>query len=250
MSSDSTNFPTDHWIIDIGMNDGKDTEYYAKRGFKVVSFEANPVLVEAARSKFQNRYPQIEIRNLAISDDQGELTFYVNKFNSAWSSLDEVLGARRDGAEQIKVASCNLVNELAALSELIHYVKIDIEGFDHIALRQILKLPHLPQYVSVENGSEAMLKDLRSSGYSGFKFSNQRYVPAQSVPEASPHGKIIEHDFLISSSGVFGEDLVGRWLTYEEAIAVNEGLSYGRKKAPNNLWADSVGWFDLHAKLG
>ncbi|WP_207383462.1 hypothetical protein, partial [Thalassovita autumnalis] len=53
-----------------------------------------------------------------------------------------------------------------------------------------------------------------------------------------------------SSSGVFGEDLVGRWLTFDEAIAVNEGLSYARKKAPNNLWADSVGWFDLHAKLG
>lgn len=250
MSSDSTNFPTDHWIIDIGMNDGKDTEYYAKRGFKVVSFEANPALVEAARLKFQDRHPRVDIRNLAISDDQGELTFYVNKFNSAWSSLDEVLGARREGAEEIKVASCNLVDELGEFSERIHYVKIDIEGFDHIALRQVLKLPHLPKYVSVENGSEEMLRDLRNAGYAGFKFSNQRYVSAQSVSETSPHGKIVEHNFLISSSGVFGEDLVGRWLTFDEAIAVNEGLSYARKKAPNNLWADSVGWFDLHAKLG
>jgi len=244
-----TQFPDDYYIVDVGMNDGKDSDYYAKRGFKVIAFEANPTLTREADQKFQTSRAPVEVRNRAISDEDGTLTFYVNRFNHAWSSLDPFLGERREGAEQIDVSSCNLTEELADVCDRIHYVKIDIEGYDLVALKQVLKLPALPKYLSVENGGRVMLKELHEAGYTRFKFSNQMYVPGQSVPANSQHGHVIEHTFLRSSSGMFGEDLLGGWFDYDQIVAVNEGLEYGRSKAPNNLWALSVGWFDLHAAL-
>lgn len=245
----SLRFPEDYYIIDVGMNDGKDAEYYAKRGFKVIAYEANPALVEEAAKFFSTTHPTVEIRNRAISDDAGTLTFFVNRFNHAWSSLNPQLGQRREGAEQIDVTSCDLTSELESVCGQIHYIKIDIEGYDMVALRQVMKLPVLPKYISVENGNHKMLNALREAGYTRFKYSNQRYVPTQKIPENSVHGHPVDHQFKMSSSGVFGEDILGHWLNFDEAIAVNDGLESGRKLAPNNLWAVSVGWFDLHAAL-
>lgn len=39
-------------IYDVGMHTGEDTEYYLKKGFRVVAFEANNELVEENKKKF------------------------------------------------------------------------------------------------------------------------------------------------------------------------------------------------------
>ena len=49
---------TDKYIVDVGMHDGKDSEYYARRGYSVVAFEANPQICRVAQGAFQ------EIRNV------------------------------------------------------------------------------------------------------------------------------------------------------------------------------------------
>ncbi len=240
---------SEQYIIDVGMNDGKDALYYAKRGYKVIGYEANPGILDEARKMFQENGVHVDVRNKAISDSGGELKFYVNKFNHTWSSLDQNLGARREGAEEILVPACNLGTDLAEISKNIHYVKIDIEGYDEVALGQVLGLPYLPRYISVENGSNDIIGKLNGCGYEKFKFSNQRYVSAQQIPVSSQHGVVFPHTFKQSSSGLFGEDLPGRWFTTKEALSVLDGLTYGRKVAANNLWAECVGWFDLHASL-
>lgn len=234
------------YVVDVGMHDGKDSEYYAKRGYHVIAFEANPELcaIAAENLKLEN----IEIVNRAISDLVGTTQFYINSFNSAWSSLDSSLGNRREGSKKISVDTINLSEALSQFSMDIEYVKIDIEGYDLIALRQVLGLDKMPNYISVENGSAEMIKMMRDAGYGGFKFSNQKYVQLQRVPTNSPHGHMVDHIFKPSSSGLFGEDLPGRWFTYDEALKTLEGLAYGRRVAADNLWAETVGWFDLHAK--
>lgn len=241
-------FPDDLYVIDVGMNDGKDSEYYARRGFKVIAYEANPEVIERAGEKLAPHGDRIEVRNRAIAHEAGELTFYVNKFNDAWSSLNQTIGSRRSGSSEIRVQTVQLQTDLRPICEAIHFVKIDIEGYDEVALRQVLELPVLPTYLSVENGSRSMIERMGAAGYTGFKFSNQLYVPAQRIPADSKHGRAIEHSFLRSSSGLFGEDLQGRWLNQEEALKVIEALDAGRRLAPNNLWAETIGWFDLHAK--
>jgi spermidine synthase len=38
-------------IYDIGMHDGSDSEFYLRKGYRVVAVEANPKLVEACRER-------------------------------------------------------------------------------------------------------------------------------------------------------------------------------------------------------
>ena len=43
----------DKLIFDVGMHKGEDTEYYLKKGFNVVSFEADPDLANYGRERFK-----------------------------------------------------------------------------------------------------------------------------------------------------------------------------------------------------
>lgn len=236
------------FVVDVGMHDGKDSAYYASRGYQVLAFEANPHLCADVQKRFTALKIPVEIRNRAISDEVGEVEFYVNRFNTTWSSLDASLGQRRDGADKVLVSTCRLDRELAPICDRLHYIKIDIEGYDEVALKQVLRLPKLPKYISVENGSEQMIDHLTSAGFDKFKLSNQRYVPTQTVPMKTVHGKMVEHSFERSSSGMWGEDLEGRWFTEAEIRKLIGGLTAARRLCPGNLFAEAVGWFDLHAK--
>lgn len=39
-------------VYDVGMNRGEDTEFYLKKGYRVVGFEADPLLVDQCRKRF------------------------------------------------------------------------------------------------------------------------------------------------------------------------------------------------------
>ena len=41
-------------IYDVGMHKGEDTEFYLKKGFQVVAFDADPNLVALCRKRFSN----------------------------------------------------------------------------------------------------------------------------------------------------------------------------------------------------
>ncbi|MFY2824830.1 FkbM family methyltransferase [Ruegeria sp. MALMAid1280] len=237
-------------IVDIGMNDGTDSYYYRKRGFQVISVEAIPDLCAAVSKKFDELgIDGIDIKNFAITDsDAEEVTFYVNKFDTEWSSVDEEIGSRAEGAEKIVVPAIDVSKLLKDVSKQIRYAKIDIEGLDSVALAQIMSLPDRPPYISVENGSSDMLRTLYENGYDKFKFSNQKYTHYQTIPPHSPHGKVFDYQFPDGASGLFGEDLEGEWLSYEDAMKVQKGLNLAAQHAPNNLFAVVIGWFDLHAK--
>ena len=233
------------------MHDGKDSENYLKRGFKVIAFEANPYLCEDARKRFDDRgyAERIDIRNRAVSHHQCEsVSFFINGFNSAWSSLDSQLGHRNGDASEVLVPTCDLREELSGISPQIHMAKIDIEGADLIALQQLMKLAIPPKYLSAENGNPRMVRLLAESGYAEFAFSNQMNVPQQVSPQDSTHGHPVEHTFFRGSSGLFGEDLNLKWRNTAEALLLSEALSTAMGIAPNNLFAETVGWFDLHAR--
>jgi len=240
-------FPSDFYIVDVGMNDGADSLYYWKRGFRVLAIEANPKLVEKAEGEFRGLGADIDVICAAVSDRTGSQPFYVNKNNDVWSSLQPDTGARRGGSDVIEVETCDLSELLLPHCSKLFYVKIDIEGYDGVALSQVLRLPELPRYISVENGNKLMIEMLSEKGFSKFKFYNQRHVRDAKIPQNSQMGEIVGHTFPFGSSGLFGEDLPGRWLSADEALTINEGLVYGRNLAPENLWAEGIGWFDLHA---
>jgi len=46
-------------IYDVGMNNGDDTAYYLRRGFRVVAIEANTCLAKCAAERFRTQIAQI-----------------------------------------------------------------------------------------------------------------------------------------------------------------------------------------------
>ncbi|MEM7792296.1 MAG: FkbM family methyltransferase [Verrucomicrobiota bacterium] len=244
----STSNDEDKYIVDVGMNHGEDSEYYFRRGYKVIGIEANPVVARDASASFARQGVEVTVVNKAISNKEGRLPFYVNKTSDKWSSLIEGIGSRVHGSEVIEVETVNLKDVLEPYSGRIHYVKIDIESMDHVALEQTMELSMLPRYVSVENGNERMLDLLSAQGYQSFHFSNQKHVPDQRVPADTRQGTFVDHRFKPGTSGLFGDDLRGKWLTIEEAYMVNEAIVRGKQAiTQTHLWAEAVGWFDLHA---
>jgi FkbM family methyltransferase len=167
-------------IFDLGTNDGEDTAFYLKRGFNVVALEANPVLCDKGRQRFQNEISQgrLSLLNVAIADRPGQAKFYVNLENDHWSSLNaEWAGRDATKFKEISV-ECVTVRSLFAEFGVPYYLKIDVEGADQSVLEQLRHVDTLPLFVSVEDcrlGFDYM-RIMASCGYNAFKLLDQSGV--------------------------------------------------------------------------
>ncbi len=77
-------------IFDIGMHTGRDTEFYLKKGFTVISVEANPQLVEKGREKFKSEIElgRLIIVNKAISDNIDTTDFFIFENKDDWETIN------------------------------------------------------------------------------------------------------------------------------------------------------------------
>jgi FkbM family methyltransferase len=126
-------------IYDVGMHSGEDTEFYLKKGFRVIAFEANSDLAASARSKFHDYIAKdkLVIVHGAIVDSSysgDTVEFYMNNKNSLWGTVSPYFAERNSalGADStlIRVPRINFFNCLAKLG-VPYYLKIDIEGNGH-----------------------------------------------------------------------------------------------------------------------
>lgn len=232
-------------IFDLGFHTGQDTEFYLKKGFRVVAVEANPALVDAGRRKFARAISgaRLTLLNKGVARNAAEMTFCVNKTNSAWSSFVEEIGSRGGAYEKIKIETTTLALLLQEFG-VPYYLKIDIEGYDDIALTALQEFERRPRYVSLENGYPRTLELLVSLGYDRFKYVNQAEVERQRLPFPSKEGRFAFHRFKFESSGAFGEEAPGEWLTRDAALRKIEEYW-----ATPNLDASIHGWRDIHARL-
>jgi len=128
--------------------------------------------------------------------------------------------------------------ELFSIYGVPHYLKIDVEGVDHVVLDQLRTADSLPAYVSVEDcrfGFEYM-KTLDACGYRGFKLLDQSTV-------GGLHDPAVDHAFRQGSSGPFGEDLAGSWLSYPDMVA---HYSHTVRDIEGNRLAPRTQWWDIH----
>lgn len=267
-------------IFDVGMHRGEDTEYYLKRGFRVIGIEANPDLVQENSQHFARDIEQgnLVIVEGAIVDDPsvGSIKFYVNEDSSVWGTVhaefaerNEMLGTRN------KVVEVKAIDFKDCLSThgIPYYMKIDIEGADLCCLRGLSHFSNKPTYVSIESDKvnfDNLLHEIElldGLGYDSFKAVQQAGVPKMRVPGNSVEGKIVDHVFSKEASGMFGSDLSGNWLSKEEVIErykviFSEYRSYGDDtfwqknyiarrllKALSRLTGKHYpGWYDTHAR--
>jgi hypothetical protein len=154
------------------------------------------------------------------------------------------------------------------------YLKIDIEGADHVVLQGLQKCEGRPRYISMEAEKVdfallvSELNTLRDLGYHRFKAVQQAHISGSRIATTTIRGNPLDYVFDDYSSGPFGDDLPGRWLSHGECIqkyyrifrlyrifgdhSVLYGLPGGRQLT--RLLARVVrrplpGWYDTHASL-
>jgi FkbM family methyltransferase len=241
-------------VFDLGFYNGDDSDFYLKKGFKVVAVEANEELVRKGQERFQD---QIDKKNLilinkAVSDTKGMKKFYIHPKKSDWSSCDKNM-AESDGsrAKAVSVQSVSL-GDLCRDFGVPLYVKVDVEGCDTMVARQLHELKVKPQYASFEVSRRdymGIFSWLYVSGYKKFQLVNQlNNIERQKDPSQKKYeGKNISYKFSKYSSGFFGNDLPeNKWLTFDEALT--RYLKYKELKIADNQEL-ALGWLDVHASL-
>ena len=242
-------------IYDVGVVNGDDKAYYLFRGYPVIGIEANPILVAQACVRFATaiRADKLMLLNIGIGPRRETATFWVNERVSEWSSF-----VREDGCQNgtpchsIEVR-CQRLREVLDEHGTPFYLKIDIAGHDKYCLEDIRALDS-PVYVSCEARSLEYLSLLSSRGYNSFKLLSQmtnnppldrrllsriqrrlfRLVRGD-VWSAGGVGPGRKWLFPFGSSGPFGEETPGPWLSIPEVADRFE------EKPQRN-------WFDFHAK--
>lgn len=218
-------------IYDIGLHKGEDTDFYLKKGFRVVAIEANPKLADEARRRFSKYITNGRLTlvvGAVIETGQGEaisefVSFYENEDMPIWGTVNKTWADRnaRLGHESrvIQVPAINLKTVIAKHG-MPYYMKIDIEGCDVICLRALENFSAKPIYLSFEsdkvsmNGIRAELELLLRLGYRDFMAVEQSSISERAVSSQPPlEGNYAEHAFVHGCSGPFGKELPGLWLT-------------------------------------
>ena len=248
-------------IFDIGMHIGQDTKYYLELGYKVIAIEANPELIKSAEILFSKHIKEnrLILLNVGISNKNGIMPFYRNLDKSEWSSFDKEIGTRNNSEFEIINIECLTTDSLFTKFGIPHYLKIDIEGFDYYCLNDI-DSKNKPKFVSCEASDITWFDILYEKGYTKFKLLSQGddFIPINIKKEKSNYYPIylkikngikkrlqnkIKYNFDFGSSGPFGENTKGEWLTYKDARKLFEIFSTGKNGKPLN----NISWFDIHA---
>lgn len=266
-------------IYDIGMHDGDDSDFYLRKGFRVVAVEADPELCEGAARRFLRFIDdgRLIIVNRAIVPETGPVTFY-RSTTSGWGTVVE--DWNRDNVAR-GVAADALVVEGITLADLVaahgapFYMKLDIEGMDRLALEALEATAVRPRYLSMETSFarapriasiEADFETLARLGYDRFKIVEQNAVPEQVPPSPALAGRYVAHAFTSGASGLFGEEAPGEWLPAEGALEsfrkicrkkwlplllyrnIRIFLYYSKVMHRLNRKPQNLSWYDIHAK--
>ncbi|MBS9775422.1 FkbM family methyltransferase [Candidatus Gracilibacteria bacterium] len=269
-------------IYDVGMHTGEDTEFYLKKGFQVVAFEANPELIQNAKEKFAEeiKNKQLIIVEGAIVDisqyKNKTVKFFRNKDSSVWGTVMENWAERNEklGTEN-EIIEVPVVDFVECLQEyeIPHYLKIDIEGCDMVCLESLLPFENKPDYVSIESdivsfkGLENEFNIFKQLGYNSFKAINQLDVKNQKEPKTFFEGKYLHWNFPFGSSGLFGLDLPGDWKTEEQILKQYKKIFirydyFGNNSKLKKYWITNkilkvigkffpkipYSWYDTHAR--
>jgi FkbM family methyltransferase len=271
-------------IYDVGMHKGEDTDYYLKKGFRVVAFEADPGLAADCRARFAEAIAdqRLTLVEGAIVDpdthgSEPTIKFYRNldysvwgTVNPDWASRNENLRTRNEIIEVRAIRFSECLREYG----IPYYMKIDIEGVDTVCLKALQEFEARPDYVSIESekvdfnklrGEFGLLERL---GYDSYKLVQQVTIPRQQEPADSREGRgSIGYRFQAGASGLFGKDIPGSWASQSLALLRYRGIfilykllgdagivnrcKYGRRfrwALEKKLGRHIPGWYDTHAR--
>jgi FkbM family methyltransferase len=271
-------------IYDVGLHTGQDTAFYLAKGFRVVAIEAHPELAESARHRFAAELAdgRLKILECAVGPREGPLTFYVNERTSVWGTTSRAFverNAQRGAPSTAITVQARPLHDILEEHGIPYYLKIDVEGADIHCLESLHRIPERPPYLSFEcshTDFEQLVSEMSHVwllGYRRFYIANQAAHRRLKCPNPAAEGHFVEATFDSHSSGLFGAEVPGPWLSIEQAMSRmrwivreqrlfgNEGV-FGRQVVGNarrignlyrgirhKLLRTPIGWYDIHAKL-
>jgi len=153
-------------------------------------------------------------------------------------------------------------------------MKIDIEGADRLCLEYLKGLDERPQFLSLEDDKvdfSKLLDDLHvlgDLGYRWFRAVQQQTIANARYQGTDRFGRPVTHVFETGSSGVFGADLPGAWMSLQELIveykwiyemyrifgddspmAREKNLNQLRLQLAHHFQRCLPGWYDTHVSL-
>jgi FkbM family methyltransferase len=229
-------------VYDVGMFNGDDTAYYLAKGFRVVGIEANPNLVPRLNERFSAEIEQkrLVIENVAVAEVEEEVELFIAGDDKAQSSLTRrVLDLHNVPVTSTRVRGVTL-SSIVRRHGAPAFVKIDVENFDLIALRDLASHGIKPPDISVEVHETAVIVQLQNMGYARYRFVNGKMVPTRfaNARVRRIDGTHVPFTFTHHSSGPFGDDFDEPWLNFEQAMTV-----WSRRQSILGL-----GWYDVHAR--
>ncbi|MGE3108081.1 MAG: FkbM family methyltransferase [Phycisphaerales bacterium] len=234
-------------IIDVGMHKAFDTEFYLKKGFRVVAIEANPELCAQSSERLGSYVDsgRLTILNIGMHSEEGEFDFYVNLEKDDWSSFLGWVGARNNTQHKVIKVRCTTFDKVLAEYGVPYYLKIDIERHDMHVLRPLLNWPEKPKYISVEAHEIGYAGCLWTMGYRKFKLVDQSRLTTVTCPNPPLEGNYVDAKFDGYTSGPFGEETPGDWRSLESVV--HQYLT--QIHTPEGKVLSGNSWFDFHAKL-
>lgn len=259
-------------VYDVGMHKGEDTAFYLAKGYRVVGFEADPLLAAHCAERFAGEQ-RLTIVTGAIAAAAGETVRFYRHPNSVWGTLDAGRAEEHEhsgASEPIEVATIELGAVLAETG-VPAFVKVDIEGAGLLCLETLRELPERPESVSIEASHEslpALLREfelLDELGYDRFAVVQQATIPNTVIETRTLGGEPLRYRFEPHSSGPFGSDLP-EWLSREraersyrrinrvqrlvsgpEALLRRTQFGKGVRGQAIRILGPMPGWFDTHA---
>jgi FkbM family methyltransferase len=225
----------------------------------VVAVEANPVLVQRAKSSLRAYLEsgQLQLVNAAVHSQDGNVQLTVCGDDLGSSSIFHDRVAERSPAGTFSISAMS-AKRLFETYGVPFYLKIDIEGADKLcvyALTRETKPPYLS--FEIDDELEQLLAHLGSIGFTQFKIINQcdfRELSKQNSIRDRAARKLMrcvgysEPQYMkragrwfkrYHSSGPAPWCSDGCWTTQHETT-----MRWNQAKALNKL----SGWYDLHAK--
>jgi FkbM family methyltransferase len=232
---ENLNFKPKKIIFDFGGNNGQNLQYFLEKAEIVVCVEANTILTEKIKITFDKyiKNNSLFIENVCLSEINGFKDFYISKENDVLSTL--ITPENYKKYQKITVPSITpsnvikkYINKLSIKE--IEYIKIDVEGYDHIILNDLFKNNIYPKYISAEVHNSMVINLILNSPYKSFKFIEGFEIGnnIKKVEFLNHRQEVSIINFVSHSSGPYGDDVPGKYYSKDSVINyfLNNGLGW------------------------
>jgi FkbM family methyltransferase len=178
----------------------------------LLAVEPNPDLAQWINDRFSSEVfnGKLAVENVALVDKRpsGLVDFYINKNFDVNSSLNKpAKPGKHQKVSVIGMLPSDLVKKYCKQGDELHYIKIDLEGYDAKVLSELFRNKIYPNFISAEFQCVDVFAQFVLSGkYNAFKLGDR-------VTKNKIYGnKPSELSLGFATSGRFGIDLPTEWL--------------------------------------